>query len=276
MPATARRSDRLGGIGVRGSKRAQWWTCVFLLVLAGPVVAAGASEPKLVVAPQIRAEVGTELDFYVLVDSTNPVPADCSIIITGLPKSVTFSAGRAIAIGIWEVPLLALDRLKMVVTAGEASSSTLIIFLAIKKEDLVILASAHSDLVIEAPTEDARSKSEAKKAEEERLAEANRAEAAAAAEAAKAVEDARRQDAAKKAEYKRLAEAKRAEEARAAEAAKARPSNVNAPRRTNLDRGQPQQAEVRANSKPNFRDSSRHEPPLLVQWFGTRRRSIKD
>ena len=129
-------------------RKAPWWTCLFLPVLAAPV-AAGASEPKLVVAPQIRAEVGTELDFHVLVDSTNPVPADCSIIITGLPKSVTFSAGSAIATGIWEVPLLALDRLKMVVTASEASRSTLIIFLAIKKkDDLVILASAHSVLLL--------------------------------------------------------------------------------------------------------------------------------
>ena len=271
-----RRSGRLDGTIVCSSRRAPWWTCcLFHLVLAAPL-AAETSEPKLVISPQIRAAAATELDFYVLVDSTNPVPAESSIIITGLPKSVTFSAGNAMGTGIWEVPLLALDRLKMVVTANEASSSTLVIFLAIKKKELVILASAHSELVIEAPTEEERRQVGAKQAEDERLAEAKRAEEARAAEAAKAVEDARRQDAAKKAEDKHVAEAKRAEEARAAEAAKARPSNVNAPRRTNLDRGQPQQAEVRAKSKPNFRDSSRHEPPLLVQWSGTRRRSIKD
>ena len=183
MSAMARRSDRLDGIDVRSSKRAPWWTCgLFLLVLAAPV-AAGASEPKLVISPQIRAEAATELDFHVQVDSTNPVPADCSIIITGLPKSVTFSAGSAIGTGVWEVPLLALDRLKMVVPASEASSSILIIFLAIKKKDLVILASARSFLFIEAPTEDARPEAAAKKAEDERLAEAKRAEAARAAEA---------------------------------------------------------------------------------------------
>ena len=112
---------------------------MLLAVLTAPV-AARASEPKIVVSPQIRAEVGTELDFHVQVDSTNPVHADCSIIITGLPKSVTFSAGSAMGTGVWEVPLLALDRLKMVVTANEASSSTLVIFLAIKKKELVILA----------------------------------------------------------------------------------------------------------------------------------------
>ena len=221
MSATARRSDRFNSIGVRDSGQTPWWaTCLLLAVLTAPV-AARASEPKIVVSPQIRAEVGTELDFHVQVDSTNPVPADCSIIITGLPKSVTFSAGSAIATGVWEVPLLALDRLKMVVPANEASSSVLIIFLAIKKKDLVILASARSFLFIEAPTEDARRQAEAKKAEEERLAEAKRAEEARAAELAKAAEDARRQAAAKKVEEERLAEAKKAEVTRLVEQAEA-------------------------------------------------------
>ncbi len=221
MSAMAKRSDRLGGNDVGSSKRAPWWTCgLFLLVLAAPV-AAGASEPTLVVSPQIRAEVGTELDFHVRVDSTNAVPADCSIIITGLPKSVTFSAGSAIATGVWEVPLLALDRLKMVVPTNEASSSVLIIFLAAKKKDLVILASARSFLFIEAPTEDARRQVAAKQAEDERLAEAKRAEEARAAELAKAAEDARRQAAAKKAEEERLAEAKKAEVTRVVEQAEA-------------------------------------------------------
>jgi TPR repeat protein len=193
---------------------------LFLLVLAAPV-AVGASQPTLVIAPQLRAEVATELDFHVQVDSTNPVPADCSIIITGLPKSVTFSAGSAIATGVWEVPVLALDRLKMVVPAGETSSSILIIFLAVKKKDLVILASARSFLFIQARTEDARPEAEAWKAEEERLAEAKRAEAARSAELAKAAEDARGQVAAKKAEDVRQAEARKADVTRVVEEAEA-------------------------------------------------------
>jgi TPR repeat protein len=193
---------------------------LFLLVLAAPV-AVGASQPTLVIAPQLRAEVATELDFHVQVDSTNPVPADCSIIITGLPKSVTFSAGSAIATGVWEVPVLALDRLKMVVLAGETSSSILIIFLAVKKKDLVILASARSFLFIQARTEDARPEAEAWKAEEERLAEAKRAEAARSAELAKAAEDARGQVAAKKAEDVRQAEARKADVTRVVEEAEA-------------------------------------------------------
>ena len=195
-------------------------TCLLLAVLTAPV-AARASEPKIVVSPQIRAEVGTELDFHVQVDSTNAVPADCSIIITGLPKSVTFSAGSAIAAGVWEVPLLALDRLKLVVPTNEASSSVLIIFLAAKKKDLVILASARSFLFIEAPTEDARRQVAAKQAEDERLAEAKRAEEARATELAKASEDARRQAAAKKVEEERLAEAKKAQVTRVVEQAEA-------------------------------------------------------
>ena len=221
MSATARRSDRFNSVGVHDLRQSPWWaTCLLLAVLTAPV-AARASEPKIVVSPQIRAEVATELDFHVQVDSTNPVPADCSIIITGLPKSVTFSAGSAMGTGVWEVPLLALDRLKMVVPASEASSSILIIFLAIKKKDLVILASARSFLFIEAPTEDARRQAAANKAEEERLAEAKGAEAARAAELAKAAEDAHRQAAAKKAEDERLAEAKKAEVTRLVEQAEA-------------------------------------------------------
>ena len=217
-----RQGDRIAStaLAFANSRQTAWWaTCLLLAVLTAPVTAR-ASEPKIVVSPQIRAEVATELDFRVQVDSTNPLPAGCSIIITGLPKSVTFSAGSAIgSTGVWEVPLLALDRLKMVVPDSEASSSILIIFLAIKKKDLAILASARSFLVIEAPTEDARR--QVKQAEEERLAEAKKAEAARAAELAKAAEDARRQAAARKAEEERLAEAKKAEAARAAELAKA-------------------------------------------------------
>ena len=113
------------------------------------------------------------------------------------------------------MPLLALDRLKLVVPASEASSSILIIFLAVKKKELVILASARSFLFIQAPTEDARPEAEARKAEEERLAEAKRAEAAMSAELAKAAEDARRQVAAK------MAEARKAEVTRVVEEAEA-------------------------------------------------------
>jgi hypothetical protein len=193
---------------------------LYFLVLAAPV-AADTSQPTLVISPQIRAEVATELDFHVQVDSTNPVPTDCSIIITGLPKTVTFSAGSAIATGVWEVPLLALDRLKMVVPASEASSSILIIFLAVKKKDLVILASARSFLFIQAPTQDARPEAEATKAEEERLAAAKRAEVERLAELAKAAEDSRRQVAARKAEEERLAEARKAEVTRVVEEAEA-------------------------------------------------------
>jgi len=90
MSATAWRSDRFNSIGVHVSRQTPWRaTCLLLAVLTAPV-AARASEPKIVVSPQIRAEVATELDFHVQVDSTNPLPTDCSIIITGLPKSVTF------------------------------------------------------------------------------------------------------------------------------------------------------------------------------------------
>ena len=207
MSATARRSDRINRIGVHDSRQTPWWpTCLLLAVLTAPV-AARASEPKIVVSPLIRAEASTELDFYVHVDSINPVPTGSTIIITGLPKAVTLSAGSAIATGIWEVPLLALDRLRMVVPASEASRSHLLLYLAIMQKDrLVILASAPSVLVVEAPTEvgmaDAMRAKEARKAEEARG-------------------DARRQAAAKKAEEERLAEAMRVEKARIAEAARA-------------------------------------------------------
>ena len=213
-------SVRLDGTKVCSSKRVPWWTfSLFLLVLAAPL-AADTGEPRLVISPQIRAAAVTELDFYVLVDSTNPVPAESSIIITGLPKSVTFSAGSAMGIDVWEVPLLALDRLKMVVTASEASRSTLIIFLAIKKKNSSYLRSAHSELVIEAPTETALRQDAAKKAEEQRVAEGKRAEEARAAEAAKAAKETPTGRAQEGREQARLAEAKRADAAKSAGAAK--------------------------------------------------------
>ena len=160
------------------------------------------------------------LDFSLRIDSANPPPVGSFIIITGLPASVTFSAGSAAGTGVWEVPLAALDGLKMVVPDGGPSRSALILFLATKKKDLVILDSALSFLVIEAPTEDARRQATAKKVEDERLAEVRRAEEAKKVEEIKA-EEARRQAAAKKVEDERLAEVRRAEEAKKAEKGKA-------------------------------------------------------
>ena len=214
------RSHRSVGGFIDGAKQAPWWAVCLLIAVLGAPVAAEASEPKIVISPLVRAEVSTVLDFSLRIDSANPPPVGSFIIITGLPASVTFSAGSAAGTGVWEVPLAALDGLKMVVPDGGPSRSALILFLATKKKDLVILDSALSFLVIEAPTEDARRQATAKKVEDERLAEVRRAEEAKKAEEAKA-EEARRQAAAKKVEDERLAEVRRAEEAKKVEEIKA-------------------------------------------------------
>ena len=208
----------MGGC-IDGAKQVPWWAVCLLLAVLGVPVSAEVSQPKIIISPLVRAEVSTVLDFSLRVDSANPPPVGSFIVITGLPASVTFSAGRATGTGVWEVPLAALDGLKMV-AGGEPSRSALILFLATKKKDLVILDSALSFLVIEAPIQEVRRQAAAKKIEDERLAEVRRAEDAKKAEEAKA-EDARRQAAAKKVEDERLAEARRAEDAKKAEEVKA-------------------------------------------------------
>jgi len=172
MPATVRKEDRFRSAGVRGTS---WRICLVSAALAVSFPAA-ASKPQVIISPVVRAEISTASDLHVHIDRPTPLPADSILVITGLPKSVTFSTGSAITTGIWEVPLAGLKNLKIVVSAVEASRSDLSLYLAIKKKDrLVVLASARSILLVEASTGKDR-QAVTKEAEDARLTETKSAQ----------------------------------------------------------------------------------------------------
>ncbi len=180
-----------------------WFALIVALTLPAP---ADASEPRIVVSPLIVAELASEPDFDIKVEPTGPLTAETLLIISGLPKPIAFSAGDAIAPGVWQVPVQALQALKMVVPPGEPSRSDLL-FVLVKKEGkgVVILASSRSVMVVDSPSAAAR----AKQLENARSIEAARAE------------ELRRLAAAKAAEEERLAQIRQAEEARKAAEARA-------------------------------------------------------
>ncbi|HET6928547.1 MAG TPA: hypothetical protein VFI48_16985 [Hyphomicrobiaceae bacterium] len=174
------------------------------------------------------------------VDEAESAPAASVVLISGLPPDITFSAGRAIVRGTWEVPLGAIAGLKVKVPADIKGRSDLVILLTHNSEKYtIVLASARSALVVDAAPGraeqaavgqigDTRKQTETRKAEEEQqIAQAKRAEEAKKAEEARKLAEAKRaeevrlaEEAKKAEEARKLAEAKRAEEARLAEEAK--------------------------------------------------------
>ena len=167
-------------------------------------------------------------------EDAESAPAASVVLISGLPADITFSAGRAVVRGTWEVPLAAIAGLKVKVPVDIKGRSDLVILLTHNSDKYtVVLASARSALIVDAApgsaenasvgqVGDARKLAEVRKGEEERqIAEGKRAEEARLAEETKKAEQARKLTEARKGEEeRRIAEAKRAEEARLAEEAK--------------------------------------------------------
>jgi hypothetical protein len=232
--------------------------CLVAACWAAASLAAG--KPAIVVSPSLQAQAPSEIDIGIRVDDAESAPPASVFLISGLPADITFSAGRSVVRGTWEVPLAAIAGLKVKIPAEVKGRSDLVILLTHNSEKYtVVLASARTALVVDtAPTrsesvaanqadearlaQDARKAEEVRKAEEARkqaeaarkaekerhIAEAKRAEEARLAEAASKAEEARKAkearkqaEAARKAEEeRRVAEAKRAEEARLAEEAR--------------------------------------------------------
>src|SRR5262245_9335856 len=222
-----------------------WGTVIAVLFALGSVKCLAAGKPAIIIPPLVQALSPSDVEFGVRVDDAESAPAASVILISGLPPDVSFSAGRAVVRGTWEVPLAAIAGLKVKVPADIKGRSDLVILLTHNSEKYtVVLASARSALVVDAAPGraeqaavgqigDARKQAETRKAEEEQqIAEAKRAEESRLAEEAKK-EEARKLAEARKAEEarklaetrkaeeeRRVAEAKRAEEARLAEEAK--------------------------------------------------------
>lgn len=150
MSATARKCGRIK------SPRpcaALWRWLVLAVATLVSSVAAIASEPKISVAPLVKAEVSSQTDFYIHIDwSTTAAPPNSLLIVVGLPKSVTFSAGNA-AGSLWELPLTDLEKLKITVPPIEPKKVNLSFYLVNKQQGgIVILTSTRSVLALETST----------------------------------------------------------------------------------------------------------------------------
>ena len=183
-----------------------WAAAIAVLLVLSSAKGLAAGKPAIVVAPSVQALSPSEVEFAVRVDDAESAPAASVVLISGLPADVTFSAGRPIVRGTWEVPLAAIAGLKVKVPADIKGRSDLVILLTHNSEKYtVVLASARSALIVDAApghaehaaaasqNGDARKPAEARKAEEERQAiEAKRAEEVRLAEQAKKAEEARK------------------------------------------------------------------------------------
>ena len=167
MSVTARKCGRLKS---PRAGAALWRWLVLAVATLVSSVAAIASEPKISVAPIVKAEVSSQTDFYIHIDwSTTAAPPNSLLIVVGLPKSVTFSAGNA-AGSLWELPLTDLEKLKITVPPIEPKKVNLGFYLVNKQQGgIVILASTRSVLALETSTRsltsDARAPNDTNKAE---------------------------------------------------------------------------------------------------------------
>ena len=157
MTAIARKQAPHRSNNDRKTSRALWWAAACLLLhLCSGSAAIAANEPKIVVSPLIHGGVFADLDVSAHLELSSPPQAGGLVIIAGLPKSVTLSAGTAAAPGVWEVPLAALADLKMVVRASAPIKSDLHFLLMVKNRGLVLLDSARSVLIIDDSTSSAQ------------------------------------------------------------------------------------------------------------------------
>src|SRR5262249_61803737 len=114
-------------------------------------VALAASRPTIIIPPVLKVPSPSELDFAMRVDDAEGVPPASVLLISGLPADITFSAGRSVVRGTWEVPLAAIAGLKAKIPADLKGRSDLVILLTHNSDKYtVVLASARSALVVDA------------------------------------------------------------------------------------------------------------------------------
>src|SRR5262245_13238826 len=120
-------------------------------ILSALCGASAAAKPAIVIAPSLQALSPSEADFAVRIDDVENAPPASVVLISGLPADVTFSAGRTVVRGTWEVPLAALAGLKVKIPADLKGRSDLVILLTHNSEKYtVVLASARSALMLDA------------------------------------------------------------------------------------------------------------------------------
>src|SRR5262247_3791256 len=119
-------------------------------ILSALCGASAASKPAIVIAPSLEALSPSEVDFAMRIDDVETAPPASVVLISGLPADVTFSAGRTVVRGTWEVPLEAIAGLKAKIPAELKGRSDLVILLTHNKDKYtIVLASARSALVVD-------------------------------------------------------------------------------------------------------------------------------
>jgi hypothetical protein len=110
--------------------------------------AQASARPGITVAATISAEPASETAFGIRVGPADAVPRNSFLRVRGLPPMAALSEGHSIAPGTWAVSLAALPDLKIMLPAGAAGRSEVVITLV--GVDGSVLAEANATLAIAA------------------------------------------------------------------------------------------------------------------------------
>jgi TPR repeat protein len=127
------------------------------VALAGPPALAqtqaqtlvqASAQPSITVPPAVTAEPASQTAFPIRVGPPNAVPHNSFVRLRGLPPMAALSDGHSIAPGAWAVSLAALSDLKIMLAAGSAGRSEIVVTLV--AIDGSVLAEAKSTLAVSA------------------------------------------------------------------------------------------------------------------------------
>jgi len=110
--------------------------------------AQASARPGITVAANISAEPASETAFGIRVGPADAVPRNSFLRVRGLPPMAALSEGHSIAPGTWAVSLAALPDLRIMLPAGAAGRSEIVITLV--AVDGSVLAEAKATLAIAA------------------------------------------------------------------------------------------------------------------------------
>ena len=110
--------------------------------------AQSGTQPSITVPPAIAGESASQAAFPIRVGPANAVPRNAFVRLRGLPSMVALSEGHSIGPGSWAVSLAALPDLKIMLPAGSAGRSEIVVSLV--AIDGKVLAETKSTLAVSA------------------------------------------------------------------------------------------------------------------------------
>jgi hypothetical protein len=129
-----------------------WRTAILVLSACACLVLATSgghaqhAEPRVTLAPTIRAEPASQAPLPIEVGPSASLPNGSFVRLRGLPPSVSLTVGYVIGPGSWAIPLFGLPTLKANVPAGVSGRSELVVSLV--NVDGKLLAEAKSEFVV--------------------------------------------------------------------------------------------------------------------------------